>query len=346
MSNQNNQSRSRKWQLTINNPDKLGLPHEQIKKNISSLKSVRYYCMCDEQGSTYHTHLFIYSNNAISFETLFKRFNGAHIESAKGSCLDNRNYIRKDGKHKDTDKAETNLPDTFEEWGEIPAERQEKVKQSEAIVEMIEDGASTVDIIKAYPTAITKQQHIHQYRQEYLKNKYSVWRDVEVIFIYGNTGVGKTRYVMEKYGYTNVCKVSNYAHPFDNYDGQDVILFDEFNGQITLTDMLQFLDGYPCMLPARYADRVACFTKAYIISNTKLEEQYHNVKNDNISQWYALMRRVKVYYHMDNNGVMTQMPIPGEENLTKVNHSDGEIKLSDDFIILETDLNGFEEIFI
>ena len=40
----------RKWQITINNPMKHGLPHEQIKDNLSTLKSIEYWCMCDEIG--------------------------------------------------------------------------------------------------------------------------------------------------------------------------------------------------------------------------------------------------------------------------------------------------------
>ena len=33
-------------------------------------------------------------------------------------------------------------------------------------------------------------------------------------------------------------------------------------------DMLNYLDGYPISLPARYANRVACYEEVYITANT------------------------------------------------------------------------------
>ena len=107
----------RKWQITINNPMKHGLPHEQIKDNLSTLKSIEYWCMCDEigEGGTPHTHIYLYAKNAIMFSTLQTRFRVAHLEMCKGTSLDNRDYIRKEGKYLDSDKKETNLPETFEE---------------------------------------------------------------------------------------------------------------------------------------------------------------------------------------------------------------------------------------
>ena len=77
---------------------------------------------------------------------------------------------------------------------------------------------------------------------------------------------------MDKHGYKNVFRVTNYAHPFDGYRGERVLLFDEFRSSLPLADMLKYLDGYPLMLPCRYADKVACFTEVYIISNIPLEQ--------------------------------------------------------------------------
>lgn len=36
--------------------------------------------------------------------------------------------------------------------------------------------------------------------------------------------------------------------------------------------MLNYLDGYPLMLPSRYADKAACYTEVYLVSNIPLEE--------------------------------------------------------------------------
>ena len=42
--------------------------------------------------------------------------------------------------------------------------------------------------------------------------------------------------------------------------------------------MLNLLDVYPPILPARYSDKVACFTKVYITSNLPLNRQYETVQ--------------------------------------------------------------------
>ena len=76
-------TQSRKWQLTINNPQEKGFTHEAINAIMRDyFKSVVYYCMADEvgQNGTYHTHLFLCVRYGIRFSTLRKKFPGAHYE--------------------------------------------------------------------------------------------------------------------------------------------------------------------------------------------------------------------------------------------------------------------------
>ena len=140
---------------------------------------------------------------------------------------------------------------------------------------------------------------IEQARQTLLEETYrKEFRKLTVEYIWGETGVGKTRKVMEKHGYENVCRVTNYAHPFDSYNGQDVMLFDEFRSSLLLSDMLCYLDGYPLMLPCRYADRVACYTKVYILSNIPLEKQYPHVQLEEPASFDAFKRRLTSVYRI------------------------------------------------
>ena len=264
-----------------------------------------YYCLCDEIGETGtpHIHLFFCCTNAVSFDRVKKLFSSAHIETARGSCQENRDYIRKEGKYLNSEKKETNNIDTFEEYGIMPLDKSAKNETvSEQILEMIESGCSNVEIIKVFPSYLTKLPHLDRTRQTLLedKNKDSR-RDVEVTYIFGETATGKTRYVMDKYGYSNVYKITNYKNPFDGYSGQDVILFDEFRSSLPLSDMLQYLDCYPCLLPARFADKVACFTKAYIISNIDLSDQYPNIQISETASWNAFIRRISNVFEFQKN---------------------------------------------
>lgn len=291
----------RKYQLTINNPAMHGLTHDVIKQILEQFPSCEYWCMCDEIGEhgTLHTHLYTSFTNAVMFSTMQRRFYGAHIEIVKGTHRENRDYVRKEGKWLDSKKAETNLPETFEESGELPEEPDRRVKQSEAILAMVEAGASDSEIMRAYPSAMNHLKNIEQARQTLLEEKYGVdWRTVEVTYIWGETGVGKTRSVVEKYGYKNVFRVTNYTHPFDGYKGQDVILFDEFRSSLKFSDMLAYIDGHPVMLPCRYADKVACYTKVYIISNIPLEKQYPLVQVEESAGYAAFRRRIEEVYEM------------------------------------------------
>ena len=60
-------------------------------------------------------NIFIYSKSPISFSTLKNRFPVAHIDKANGSVMENRDYLRKEGKWQGSDKKQTSLIDTFEE---------------------------------------------------------------------------------------------------------------------------------------------------------------------------------------------------------------------------------------
>ena len=257
--------------------------------------------MCDEIGAegTPHTHLYLYSPNAILFSTLLQRFHGAHIEIAHGRHQENRDYIRKEGKWLDDAKHETNLPETFEESGPIPPERDRRETVSEEILEMIRDGASNAEILAQYPSAMNRLHHIDAARQTLLAEKYrKQWRDLDVTYLWGKTGVGKTRSIMERYGYENVYRVTDYEHPFDDYKGEKVILFEEFRSSLKIADMLKYLDGYPLMLPCRYGNKVACFEIVYIVSNVPLSQQYPNTQSSEPETYNAFLRRITHEYEM------------------------------------------------
>ena len=125
-----NNMQSRKWSLVINNPQEAKLDHPAIIEILHRF-APDYFCLSDEisKTGTYHTHIFLFSNLPYAFSTLKTRFPIAHIEKAYGSAQENRDYIRKDGKWKDTEKSETVVPDTFFEWGHMPDIREEKAPQ-------------------------------------------------------------------------------------------------------------------------------------------------------------------------------------------------------------------------
>lgn len=304
-------TQSRKYQITINNPMeaeykepkdsgsiiKCPFSHDEIKRRLASLTSIDYWCLADEIGlqeETPHTHIYFVSHAPIRFSTVKKHFPTAHIESAYGTSQNNRDYITKQGKWKDTMKQETSVEGSFEEGGEIPAnERLGQGGELQFIYSMIEGGLSTAEILKQYPESMRYLDKIDRARQIMIEHEYKeTWRDLEVTYIYGATNTGKTRSVMEQFGYSRTYRITDYDHPFDGYKNQHVLLFEEFNSSLRIQDMLIYLDGYPCELPARYNNKQACYLKVYIATNVKLEKQYPNVQSDAPEIWKAFLRRI------------------------------------------------------
>ena len=299
-------TQSRKWLLTFNNPEKYGFDHDNIKASLSTIKGIEYWCMCDEIGKegTYHTHLFLFRKNTMRFSMIKKKFPTAHIDYCRGTTQENRDYIRKEGKYKGTDKEETNLHNTFEEYGECPIEEQGKRNDLSELYGFIKDGLSNYDILEQHPAymlQLDKIEHCRQIvKQEEFKNRF---RELEVEYWFGKTGQGKTRTVMERYGYENVFRVTDYTHPFDSYKGQDIIVFEEFRSSLKIQDMLNYLDGYPLELPSRYSNKVACYTKVYILSNLSLKEQYRDVQREYEETWRAFLRRIHTVKVFGDNGL-------------------------------------------
>lgn len=298
-------TQSRKWLLTFNNPEKYGFDHDNIKAALSTIKDVTYWCMCDEVGKegTYHTHLFMFRKNPMRFSMIKNKFPTAHIDYCRGTTQENRDYIRKEGKHKDTDKEDTNLPGTFEENGDCPKEEQGKRSDLNDLYVMIKDGMSNYQILESNPGYMLRLDDIDTcrqiLRQEEFKNKF---REVRTEYWYGQTGRGKTRTVMETFGYENVYRVTDYQHPFDNYKGQEVMVFDEFRSSMKIQDMLNYLDGYPLDLPCRYNNKVACYSKVFIISNIGLREQYTDIQKNYDETWQAFLRRIDSVKVFEKNG--------------------------------------------
>lgn len=307
----NEQGMSRKWLLTINNPVEKGYTHDKLIEIMEQFKGVTYYCMSDEIGletKTYHTHLFMYAPNGVRFSTIQKRIPNCHIDYCKGTAQQNKDYVFKEGKYAGTNKEDTRVDGMQYEHGDIPVERQGRRNDIVDLYDMIANGMSDFQILDTSPDYMLNLNQIRQTRQVIKSEKFkNTFRQLTTTYIWGSTGSGKTRYVMEKYGYENVYRVTNYKHPFDDYRGQDIVLFDEFRSSLPLADMLKYLDGYPVVLPCRFADTQACFTKVYFTTNIPLDKQYINIQRDEIESYKAFLRRIHKSINWDTQADDCQM---------------------------------------
>jgi hypothetical protein len=295
------------YQLTINSPIDKGWTHEHILEEFrNNFKTLVYICMADEQGSMYHTHIFVVFASRVRFSMIKRYFEEAHIEKCKGSVSDNVNYVKKTGKwENDESKQEKKIEGTFEEYGAQPPDSKGKRSDMSELYQMVMDNMTNAEILAQNQDYILQIDKIDKVRTTILTEKYkeTVRLDLEVIYINGVTGTGKTRGVLDKNGYANVYRVTDYLHPFDSYNGQPVIAFDEFRSSLRIKEMLLFCDIYPIELPSRYTNKYACYNKVYIISNWSLEKQYSEVQREDKESWNAFLRRIHkiIVYDKDGN---------------------------------------------
>lgn len=259
-----------KYQLTINHPVEHGYTHERIREIFSTyFKTVNYFCMADEKGSCYHTHIFVAFSSRVRFSMVKKYFPDAHIEACRGSVSDNVSYVKKSGRWElNDDKQEKKIEGTFEEYGSQPPDSRGRRMDMSELYQMIYDGMTNAEILATNQDYILQLDKLDKVRTTILSERFksTVRLDLQVIYISGHTGTGKTRGVLEENGFENVYRVVDYLHPFDGYKCEPVICFDEFYSSLNLRQMLLYCDIYPIELPSRYANKYACYNKVYIIS--------------------------------------------------------------------------------
>jgi hypothetical protein len=285
---------------------------------IKNLPHAKYGVFQLEQGQktkTPHFQIYLEYTQGKNFSVIKQYFPKAHIEARRGSKEQAREYCMKETKENkdDKDDFETRLQGPYE-FGEF-VEIGERSDLND-IIEMIENGASDIEIKKAYPTQFFRYyKNIQFLRELHFEHSQEPYREIHVNYIYGSAGSGKTRFIMEKFGH-EAYRVLHYdQRAFDNYKGQKVIVFDEFRSTygFTIKDMLGYLEGYAMPLPARYQDKIACYDEVWILTNIALEKQFPDIQRNEPETWQALMRRIKNVYNFDDP-VQKQMVFDGEPN--------------------------------
>ena len=286
-------TQSRRYCLTINNETRTD---EELCTYVQGLEHFKYCIFQREKGhekETEHIQMFLVFTIGKRFSTIKEYFPTAHIEKAQGSSVQCRDYCSKE---------DTRISGPYE-LGEFA--QQGARSDLKTIVELVQSNATDEDIVKLFPTQFLLHiDKIHKLReqQRYDENKKNE-RKVIVTYIYGPPGCGKTRYIVNKYGYGNFYRMTNYRkNCFDFYDNEKVIVFDEFDSSLPITEMLNYLDVYPVQLPCRYSNKIANYDEVYIISNLKLSEQYQNIQNEKPTQFQALLRRIHKIIRLDEKG--------------------------------------------
>lgn len=265
--------------------------------------------LCESAEGLEHLHCVFESKKVFRPLSVLKRlYPKIHIEPTKGSKKDVEDYINKVGKFEE--KGEKIIAKS--QVGEIKGcqgKRNDLISLAE-IRDLIYSGQTPKQIYRQFPQALKSKTAVEELFYLYRSDNTPTVRNVNVNWLFGGTGCGKSytfKQLCDKNGEENVYLVSDYDNPFDNYQGEPIVIFDEFRGRIPYSNFLGMLDCYKQQVKARYSNKVMLWTDVYITSPFLPFELYQSVrerddKYDSLSQ---LIRRInKIIYcfkHEDND---------------------------------------------
>lgn len=226
-------------------------------------------------------------------------------------------------------KAESAVPGTYFQEGQ---ERDMKMpEQMKEVGAMVREGAQFIDIFARFPVAaITYCPSIMKAITAVAASSGAARgkRSVFVVWIWGPTGTGKSKRVMERFPGTDVYILpltTQKGMPwFDGMAGQPVLLIEELTGnsQIALKDLLRILDDYPVLLPVKGGYTQAVYNTVIITSNLSPEQAYaDDLANADPNHVAAFRRRIpetnRIYIASVDQDVKTlglgKCPAPTEE---------------------------------
>jgi hypothetical protein len=277
---------------------------EQLLETLETLPNIIYGIFQIEKATdtgTIHYQGYIHFSQRVRWGTLRKIFIEKDLHRLnfsnriKYSTPQNASDYCKKVYDKESGKQTKLTPDIYT-FGDLPEYKNEQGKRNDLIefFEKVKSGATDRELLESDITkfALYKKNidivRVEQQRDKFANNI----RDVEVNYIYGETGLGKTKFIFDKHGFENVYIIDDYKNPFDTYQGQDVIVFDEFRSNFDISRMLRWLDIYPLTLPARFNNKQACYTKVYLTSNISLINQYVEIQNTEPETYKAFCRRI------------------------------------------------------
>lgn len=230
---------------------------------------------CPDTGKP-HFQCYVYYENQRSIKAMQKRFNGHRCVPANGDAEDSRKYII--GPYSKNGKEKPFNPDAVE-VGTIP--KQGKRNDIAEFRNSIRAGKRDRDIDEDHPDLCAKYPKYITFVRNYSMQERAIElrrnnTKVELHIRWGQSGTGKTRYVWDRWGeynvYTLVAGQSGKHIWWDNYQGEDNVVINEFDGQIDYDYFLQLLDNYPMQLAVKGGHVWKTFLRVYVTSNVPLEE--------------------------------------------------------------------------
>lgn len=276
-----NRQKARRWCFTINmatpvdilnERDCWGLtlhdgPQGEWFRYKDDIQYLHFQEECGAEG-THHLQGFAIFKKEVRLSWLKKFHPRAHWEVTRGTNQQADDYCRK----QDT-KVEGGMELTI---GKMP-ERAAAPKKSEMLME----AAEQLDTIKEgykrpseIPSLTLMQCGFMPAYKALVADVLGPYRpNLKILTLIGRPGIGKSYAIQKYFPQHGRAIYGNNGCWFQNPTA-DVMVFEEFCGQIPLQRMLQMLDPYPLALEVKGSMAPAMFTKVIITSNTPPSDWY------------------------------------------------------------------------
>lgn len=282
--------RVRNWVFTANFDESGNPPSIPVLEDPEKYK-VRYYVFQTEKVSRKHYQGMVILTYARTFNAMKKLFGPTvHYEEMRGSFIQAYQY---------STKLESRIHPPVE-YGTIPAQgkrndlnsfidavREEKITYEDAFYEYPSINAK-------FPRFVDKLYQL-QHKKNARDNYYSFINGEmkkKVKVYYGPAGSGKTSRVFGKHSLDSIYVLSigdgtKNSLWFDDYQGEEILLLDDFYGNIKYSFLLRILDIYPLRVQCKGSYTYVNFKTIYITSNQSINEMFSGVLDTS-----ALIRRI------------------------------------------------------
>lgn len=265
--------------FTINNYNEDDI--QRLKKLWKNDK-VKYIIFGKEIGKKGTPHLQGYCEftGRPTFLSLQKIFRGGHFEPRKGTSKQAANYCKKENDY--WEKGDISQPGKRTDMQDI----RNKLLKKKPIK----------DIALKYPGQYIRYHKGINALNNIINNIPRTEKPF-VTWIYGKSGVGKTKYVFDNH---KDIYIKDETKWWDGYNNNEAILIDDFEGIWPFRSLLRFLDRYPYQ--GEYKGGYTHINSPYIYFTSEFppEHYYYDEHNDN--HFKQLSRRIDKEIHIDEFG--------------------------------------------
>lgn len=298
----------RSYVWTLNNPTENDVERlvVSLSESLEAMDGVRYIvCGLEEAPETGMMHLQGYSE--LSRPMRLRHFQQVmltedsqrlHVEPRRGSRDEARTYI--------TDEEKPSSHGWVEAGTWSGGGQGARGDLSECQL-MLDSGASMVEIASEhFGTWCRNYRSFQIYATLKQHSSTPAWRQISVKVFFGTSGAGKTRAAFAASNSAFLLGQNDTGGLwYDLYNGEELLILDDFTGWMPLATLLRVLDGYPLRLPTKGSHCIAQWTKVILTSNMPPHLWYN--PETMMKHPGALERRVSEIwkYHLSDAGRLT-----------------------------------------